>query len=60
MKRKRLFCLRTSGRKLYTNADGVPYYYESKQDAKRVRDSERECGNILFVALGPDHWRAQA
>ena len=51
---KRLFVLKNSG-VLVRGEDGIPLYFNSKMDAKRIRDQRNETGGKVVVSYGPDH-----
>ena len=52
---KRLFMLRKKRKgAAITDDKGEPLYFESKMEAKKVRDY---IGGTTVVSLGPDHWR---
>lgn len=58
---KRLFILKNNHEAIFSNEKGEPYYFESKADAKAVRNEEnnhRSADRALHISLGPDHWRA--
>ena len=49
---KRLFMLRRGkGGSMLRDDDGQPFYFESKAEAKKIRDT---LGNAV-VSIGPDH-----
>lgn len=53
---KRLFCLKHASR-ILPGADGKPLYFDSKLEAKEVRNELIRNGCDARVTLGPDHRR---